>query len=437
MEKTTAKHMSTAQMTVTALMTAITCILAPMALPIPISPVPISLTNLVIFFMAYILGMKLSVASYVLYLLLGTVGLPVFSGFSGGVGKLLGPTGGYLIGFIFLAAIVGFFVEKFPTKIYMHVIGMILGMAVCYAFGTAWLAGQLGMSFVAGLGVGVIPYLPGDTAKIIIAIIASAILGVISALYRDRWPDQVIRIFSIACIATPSFWLAVLFILLFSSTLHMLPASGALPPLTENPAGWLARMAMPGIALAVPLTGQMTRIIRTSMVEELDKDYVRTARGFGIPYGTVVARNVLRNALITPVTVLGLKFGYMIGGAVVLEVIFSLPGMGMAILSGVTSNYVMLVQGVVLVLVVLVKQSGLHVAEVLGHGLHAVGQGFHLDLQVLHGKAHVLQDVDDLCDDLALLRRLFVQVQAVGQTLQIGNLFRNRHGTTILSRAGS
>ena len=169
MEKTTAKHMSTAQMTVTALMTAITCILAPMALPIPISPVPISLTNLVIFFMAYILGMKLSVASYVLYLLLGTVGLPVFSGFSGGVGKLLGPTGGYLIGFIFLAAIAGFFDDH---SNYMHVVGMIIGMALCYIFGTAWLAGQLGMSFVAALGVGVIPYLPGDTAKIIIAIIA-------------------------------------------------------------------------------------------------------------------------------------------------------------------------------------------------------------------------------------------------------------------------
>ncbi|WP_165171204.1 ABC transporter permease [Adlercreutzia sp. ZJ242] len=186
----------------------------------------------------------------------------------------------------------------------------------------------------------------------IIAIILSAILGVVSALYRDRWPDQVIRVFSIACIATPSFWLSVLFILLFSSTLHLLPASGPLPPLLEDPAGWLARMAMPGVALAVPLTGQMTRIIRTSMVEELDKDYVRTARGFGIPYGTVVARNVLRNALITPVTVLGLKFGYMIGGAVVLEVIFALPGMGMAILSGVTSNYVMLVQGVVLVVAI-------------------------------------------------------------------------------------
>lgn len=186
----------------------------------------------------------------------------------------------------------------------------------------------------------------------IIAIVASAILGVVSALYRDRWPDQVIRIFSIACIATPSFWLSVLFILLFSSTLHLLPSFR--PPACVH--GRSRRMACAhgnaGIALAVPLTGQMTRIIRTSMVEELDKDYVRTARGFGIPYGTVVARNVLRNALITPVTVLGLKFGYMIGGAVVLEVIFALPGMGMAIVSGVTSNYVMLVQGVVLVVAI-------------------------------------------------------------------------------------
>lgn len=186
----------------------------------------------------------------------------------------------------------------------------------------------------------------------LIAVILSTILGVVSALYRDKWPDQVIRVLSIACIATPSFWLSVLFILLFSSTLHLLPASGPLPPITEDFGGWLARMAMPSIALAVPLTGQMTRIIRTSMVEELDKDYVRTARGFGIPYGVVVARNVLRNALITPVTVLGMKIGYMIGGAVVLEVIFNLPGMGMAILSGVTSNYVMLVQGVVLMVAI-------------------------------------------------------------------------------------
>lgn len=187
---------------------------------------------------------------------------------------------------------------------------------------------------------------------LIIAVFFATILGIISALYRDRWPDQVIRVFSIACIATPSFWLAVLMILLFSSMLGWLPASGQLPSFSTDPVGWIRRMAMPSLALAIPVTGQLTRVIRTSMVEELDKDYVRTALGAGIPKGIVVGRNVLRNALITPVTVLGLKFGYMIGGAVVLEVIFALPGMGMAIVSGVTSNYVMLVQGVVLVVAI-------------------------------------------------------------------------------------
>ena len=187
---------------------------------------------------------------------------------------------------------------------------------------------------------------------LIIAVIIAVILGVVSAIYRDRWPDQLIRVISIIMVATPSFWLAVLLILLFSSTLHVLPASGTLPDLFSDPAGWVARMAMPAIALAFPVAGQLTRVIRTSMVEELDKDYVRTALGAGIPKTVVIGRNVLRNALITPVTVLGLRIGYLIGGAVVIEVIFSLPGMGMAILSGIQSNYVMLIQGVVLVVAI-------------------------------------------------------------------------------------
>lgn len=187
---------------------------------------------------------------------------------------------------------------------------------------------------------------------LIIAVFFAVILGVISALYRDRWPDQVIRVFSIACIATPSFWLAVLMILLFSSMLHLLPASGQLPSFTSDPGGWITRMAMPALALGIPVIGQLTRVIRTSMVEELDKDYVRTARGFGIPYGVVIARNVLRNALITPVTVLGLRIGYLIGGAVVIEVIFALPGMGMQIVNGIQAGYTLLVQGVVLVVAI-------------------------------------------------------------------------------------
>lgn len=184
---------------------------------------------------------------------------------------------------------------------------------------------------------------------LILGAIVSFTLGVIAALYRDRWPDQVIRVFSIAGLATPSFWLAVLLILLFASTLKLLPASGQLPDLFVNPGGYFARMIMPAVALAVPMTGQMTRIVRTAMVEELDKDYVRTARGAGIPEGIVIARNVLRNALITPVTTLGLKIGYLMGGAVVIEVIFNLPGMGTAILEGIQGNEAMLVQGVVVV----------------------------------------------------------------------------------------
>ena len=184
---------------------------------------------------------------------------------------------------------------------------------------------------------------------LLIGAVVSFLLGVIAALYRDRWPDQLIRLISIGGLATPSFWLAVLLILLFSSYLHVLPASGALPNFFSDPAGYLSRMIMPAIALAFPLTGQMTRIVRTAMVEELDRDYVKTARGAGIPERIVIARNVLRNALITPVTTLGLKIGYLMGGAVVIEVIFNLPGMGMAILEGIQGNETMLVQGVVIV----------------------------------------------------------------------------------------
>ncbi|WP_182049734.1 ABC transporter permease [Changpingibacter yushuensis] len=184
---------------------------------------------------------------------------------------------------------------------------------------------------------------------LIIAVVFALIFGVIAALYRDRWPDKVIRVVSIACIATPSFWLAVLMILLFSVNLGVLPASGALPAFSEDPSGWFQRMILPAVALGVPVAGSLTRVIRTAMVEELDKDYVRTAVGAGVPYGIVVSRNVLRNALITPVTVLGLRIGYLMGGAVVIEVIFNLRGMGMAILEGVQSNYPTLVQGVTLV----------------------------------------------------------------------------------------
>ena len=154
------------------LMTAVTCILGPLSIPLPFSPVPISLTNFAIFLAVFILGMKDATISFIIYLLLGAVGVPVFSAFSGGLGKLVGPTGGYLFGFIFLALIMGFFMEHFDRKIVPTIIGMIIGMAVCYIFGTVWLAKLMNLSFNEALALGVLPYLAGDVAKIIIAVIA-------------------------------------------------------------------------------------------------------------------------------------------------------------------------------------------------------------------------------------------------------------------------
>ena len=153
------------------LMTAVTCILGPLTIPLPFSPVPISLTNFAIFLAVFILGMKDATISFIIYLLLGAVGVPVFSAFSGGLGKLVGPTGGYLFGFIFLALIMGFFMEHFDRKIVPTIIGMIIGMAVCYIFGTVWLAKLMSLSFNEALALGVLPYLAGDVAKIIIAVI--------------------------------------------------------------------------------------------------------------------------------------------------------------------------------------------------------------------------------------------------------------------------
>ena len=165
------QKIKTKQMVLIALMTAVTCVLGPLSIPLPFSPVPISLTNFAIFLAIFVLGMKNGTISFIIYLLLGAVGVPVFSSFRGGLQVLAGPTGGYLIVFIFLALIMGFALDHFDRKLLPTIIGMIIGMVVCYAFGTVWLAKLLSLSFKEGLMMGVIPYLPGDAAKIIIAAI--------------------------------------------------------------------------------------------------------------------------------------------------------------------------------------------------------------------------------------------------------------------------
>lgn len=187
---------------------------------------------------------------------------------------------------------------------------------------------------------------------LVLAVAIALVLGVLAALYRDRWPDQVIRVVSIAALATPSFWLAILLI----QWLSTVPGgAGLFPavvsewvPFSEDPGVYMNNIMLPVFALAVPVAGSLTRVVRTSMVEELDRDYVRTAIGAGIPKSVVVGRNVLRNALITPITVIGLRVGYLMGGAVIIEIIFNIQAMGQLILDGVTRNDVFLVQGVTL-----------------------------------------------------------------------------------------
>lgn len=159
------------QITLAGLMSAVFCLLGPLSLNIPLSPVPVSLGMLAIYFVTSVLGMKLGFFSVLAYILLGLAGVPVFTGFTGGAGKLLGPTGGYIIGYIFMALICGFFVDNWGNQIIPEIIGMVLGTAVCYLFGTLWLAYQASYTFFQALAAGVLPYIPVDAVKLAIALV--------------------------------------------------------------------------------------------------------------------------------------------------------------------------------------------------------------------------------------------------------------------------
>ena len=150
------------RLTMTAVMTAVTCILAPFS--ISIGPIPISFTNLAIYFALYLLGWKSATVSYLVYVLIGLVGLPVFSGFSGGLGKLMGPTGGYIVGFLPMAVIAGIGIDR-CSKRWLQLLSMLAGTLVCYAFGTAWYCMQTGSTLMSALILCVFPFIPGDLIK--------------------------------------------------------------------------------------------------------------------------------------------------------------------------------------------------------------------------------------------------------------------------------
>lgn len=164
------KTFSVQKMAIIALMTAVLCILAPISIPVFISPVPISLGVLAIYLTAYVLSPLDATISVIIFILLGTFGLPVFSGYSGGLSKLVGPTGGYIIGFLFTVYISSLFIHM-KKGIIFDVIGMITGLALCYILGTIWFSYQQGKGFIASLLLCVVPFLIGDAIKIIVAVI--------------------------------------------------------------------------------------------------------------------------------------------------------------------------------------------------------------------------------------------------------------------------
>lgn len=164
-----------------AILTAVLCVLSPLTLTLPVSPIPISLANFVIYIFAIILGTKKALFGIVIYILLGIVGLPVFSKGGSGIGYVFGPTGGYLIGYLFcsLGASLGNeigqkYFENSIIKIIILALGLIIGTVLCYALGTIWLSYCNNLEFSKALFAGVIPFIPGDLVKIILAIIITA-----------------------------------------------------------------------------------------------------------------------------------------------------------------------------------------------------------------------------------------------------------------------
>jgi peptide/nickel transport system permease protein len=174
-------------------------------------------------------------------------------------------------------------------------------------------------------------------------------LGIVSAARHNRAADRVGTAFALFGICMPNFLLALLLIFVFGVTLRWLPISGYTDPLEEGWAG-LRSLALPATTLGLALAAVITRTLRSSLLEALGEDYVRTARAKGLSEWGVIRGHVLKNALIPVVTVLGLQLGTLIGGAVITEYVFALPGVGRLVVDAVFARDYPLVQGVVLLI---------------------------------------------------------------------------------------
>ncbi|WP_263352227.1 ABC transporter permease [Acidicapsa acidisoli] len=168
--------------------------------------------------------------------------------------------------------------------------------------------------------------------------------GVMAAVRRGRWQDQTVGLVSLFGLSVPAFALGPVLILVFSIGLGSLPVSGAGPGGLFSADGW-RYLVLPAVAMGVSLAAILTRMVRTAMLEELNQDYIRTARAKGLSENAVVYRHALPNALVPIVTVVGLQFGALLAGAIVTETIFSWPGLGRLVVTAISGRDYALVQG--------------------------------------------------------------------------------------------
>jgi peptide/nickel transport system permease protein len=184
---------------------------------------------------------------------------------------------------------------------------------------------------------------------VLFALVLAIPLGMISAVWRDRAPDYAARFTGLIGISIPNFWLATL-LLIFTSRVF-----GWVPPLTyvhltNHPIANLEQFVLPALAMSVFTLALVTRLLRTTMLEVMKLDYVRTARAKGLSRRRVLTRHVLRNALIPVVTVMGFEIGYLISSAVVVEYIFDLPGLGSTLLNSIDNRDYPTIQAVVMII---------------------------------------------------------------------------------------
>ncbi|HQZ11881.1 MAG TPA: ABC transporter permease [Devosia sp.] len=190
--------------------------------------------------------------------------------------------------------------------------------------------------------------LPLAALGLLMATIMGTLLGILAAVRHNSWVDQSAMVTALIGLSIPDFWFGLVLVILFGVTLGWLPTGGFVP-ITEDFWGWVRCMTLPTLTLAFTHMGVLARMTRSSMLDVLDQDFVRTARAKGMGRGTVIFKHALRNALVPIVTVVGVSAGVLLSGAVVIESVFSLPGVGRLIVGSIQRRDFPIIQGGLLV----------------------------------------------------------------------------------------